>query len=125
MWGLDFVGPFQTAPGNYRFILVSIDKFTKWIEVRPVAKVTSVEAAKFMQDITHHFSLPNKTITDLGAAFTGSAFLDFCQDNTIDVYYSSVAHLGATARSNVPMTWFYRLSKIVSLMTPQTMPPGG
>jgi hypothetical protein len=28
----------------------------------------------------------------LGAAFTGSAFWDFCQDNTIDVYYSSVAH---------------------------------
>jgi IS30 family transposase len=31
-------------------------------------------------------------ITDLGAAFTGSVFSDFCQDNTIDVYYSSIAH---------------------------------
>jgi hypothetical protein len=28
----------------------------------------------------------------MGKAFTGSVFWDFCQDNTIDVYYSSVAH---------------------------------
>jgi hypothetical protein len=36
--------------------------------------------------------VPNRIITDLGKAFTGSVFLDFCQDNLIDVYYSSVAH---------------------------------
>jgi hypothetical protein len=29
-------------PGGYKHILVVIDKFTKWIEVRPIAKVTSV-----------------------------------------------------------------------------------
>jgi hypothetical protein len=33
MWGLDSVGPFHTAPSGYRFILVAVDKFTKWIEV--------------------------------------------------------------------------------------------
>jgi hypothetical protein len=36
--------------------------------------------------------VPNRIITDLGKAFTGSVFWDFCQDNLIDVYYSSVAH---------------------------------
>jgi hypothetical protein len=36
--------------------------------------------------------VPNRIITDLGAAFTGSVFWDFCQDNLIDVYNSSVAH---------------------------------
>jgi hypothetical protein len=71
---------------------MAVDKFTKWIEVQPVAKVTSEEAAKFMQDIAHRFGVRNRIITDLGTAFTRSTFLDFCQDNTIDVYYSSVAH---------------------------------
>jgi IS30 family transposase len=92
MWGLDSVGPFRTALGGYKFILVAVDKFTKWIEVQPIAKVTSEEAAKLMQDITHRFGVPNRIITDLGTAFTGSAFWDFYQDNTIDVYYSSIAH---------------------------------
>jgi hypothetical protein len=92
VWGLDAVGPFHTAPGGYKHILVAVDKFTKSIEVRPVMKVTSEEAIKFIEDIKHHFGVPNRIITDLGAAFTGSVFWDFCQDNLIDVYYSSVAH---------------------------------
>jgi hypothetical protein len=85
------VGPFRTAPGGYKHILVAIDKFAKWIEVRPVVKVTSEEVVKFIGDIKHRFGVPNGIITDLGTAFTGSVFWDFCQDNLIDVYYSSVA----------------------------------
>jgi hypothetical protein len=92
MWGLDVVGPFRTAPGGYKHILVDVEKFTKWIEVRPVAKVTSEEAINFIRDIKHRFGVPNGIITDLGKAFTGSVFWDFYQDNLIDVYYSSVAH---------------------------------
>jgi hypothetical protein len=65
MWRLDSVGPFRTAPGGYRFILVAIYKFTKWIEVRPVVKVTSEEAAKFMRDMTHRFGVPNRIIIGL------------------------------------------------------------
>jgi hypothetical protein len=79
MWDLDAVGPFHTAPGGYKHILVAVDKFTKWIEVRPVAIVTSEEAAKFIGDITHRFGVPNRIITDLGKAFTGLVFWDFCQ----------------------------------------------
>jgi hypothetical protein len=92
MWGLDAVGPFHTTPGGYKHILVAVDKFTKWIEVRLVVKVTSEEAVKFIGDIKHRFGVPNRIITDLGKAFTGSGFWDFCQDNLIDVYYSFVAH---------------------------------
>jgi hypothetical protein len=92
MWGLDAVGPFRTAPGGYKHILVAVDKFTKWIEVRPVVKVTLEDAVKFLGDIKHRFGVPNRIITDLGKAFTGSVFWDFYQDNLTDVYYSSVAH---------------------------------
>jgi hypothetical protein len=92
MWGLEAVGLFRTAPGGYKHILVAVDKFTKWIEVRPFVKVTSEEAVKFIGDITHRFGVPNRIITDLGKAFTSSVFWNFCQENTIDVYYSSVAH---------------------------------
>jgi hypothetical protein len=74
MWGLDTVGPFHTALGSYKHILVAVDKFTKWIKVQPVVKVTSEEAVKFIGDIKHRFGVPNRIITDLGAAFTGSVF---------------------------------------------------
>jgi transposase InsO family protein len=79
-------------PSGYKHIPVVVDKFTKSIEVCVITTVTSKEAAKFIEDITHRFGVPNRIVTDLGKAFTGSDFWDFCQDSLIDVYYSSVAH---------------------------------
>jgi cobalamin biosynthesis protein CbiG len=65
------------APSGYKHILV-VAKFTKWIEVRVVATVTSKKATKFIEDITHRFGVPNRIVTNLGKAFTGSDFWDFC-----------------------------------------------
>jgi hypothetical protein len=86
------VGPFKTAPSGYKHILVAVDKFTKWIEVCAVATVTSKEAVKFIENITHRFGVPNRIVTNLGRAFIGSDFWDYCQNSLIDIYYSSVAH---------------------------------
>jgi hypothetical protein len=36
-WGLDMIGPFKKAQGGYTHMLVAIDKFTKWIEYKPIA----------------------------------------------------------------------------------------
>jgi hypothetical protein len=36
VWGLDIVGPLRKAPGGYTHLLVAIDKFSKWVEVRPL-----------------------------------------------------------------------------------------
>jgi hypothetical protein len=30
------IGPLPNAPGGFNRVLVAIDKFTKWIEVKPV-----------------------------------------------------------------------------------------
>jgi hypothetical protein len=36
VWGLYLIGPLQKAPGGFTHLLVAIDKFSKWIEVRPL-----------------------------------------------------------------------------------------
>jgi hypothetical protein len=41
VWGLDLLGPFKKAPGGLTHLLVMVDKFIKWIEVRPLAKIGS------------------------------------------------------------------------------------
>jgi hypothetical protein len=125
MWGLDAVGPFRTALGGYKHILVAIDKFSKWIEVRPIPKVTSEEAVKFIGDIKHRFGVPNRIITDLGKAFTGSVFWDFCQDTSSTSTTPRSPTHSATARSREPMVWCSKHSKTASTMTPPTTPPVG
>jgi hypothetical protein len=34
------IGPFTTASEDFTHVLVAIDKFTKWIEYKPIAKLT-------------------------------------------------------------------------------------
>ena len=41
VWGLDLVGPLKKVPGGYTHLLVTIDKFMKWIEAQPISTIKS------------------------------------------------------------------------------------
>src|SRR5207247_9089205 len=92
VWGLDMVGPLQKAHGGYTHLFVAIDKFTKWIEAKPVATIIASKAKEFFQDIVVRFGIPNRIITDNGTQFTGSEFKDWCEELGIKICYASVAH---------------------------------
>jgi hypothetical protein len=64
VWGLDLVGPLQKAPRGFTHLLVAVDKFSKWIEARPIAQIKSEQAVLFFTDIIHRFRVPNCVITD-------------------------------------------------------------
>ena len=49
VWGLDMVGPFKTARGGMTHLLVAVDKFTKWIEAKPIKKLNEPTIVTFMQ----------------------------------------------------------------------------
>jgi hypothetical protein len=46
VWGLDLVGPLQKALGGFSHLLVAIDKFSKWIEVRPLTSIRSEQVER-------------------------------------------------------------------------------
>jgi hypothetical protein len=71
MWGLDLLGPFKKALVGLTHLLVAVDKFTKWIEARPLAKISSKQVVNFTQDIIFCFGVPNSIISDNGTQFTG------------------------------------------------------
>jgi hypothetical protein len=75
----------QKAPGDFTHLLVAIDKFSKWIEVRPLTSIGSEQALAFFTYIIHRFGVPNSIITDNGTQFTGKKFLDFCEGHHIRV----------------------------------------
>ena len=79
VWGLDMVGPLRKAPGGFTHLLVAIDKFTKWIETKPITTIDSKEAVKFFLDIIYRFGVPNSIITDNGTNFTRQYFQDFVE----------------------------------------------
>jgi hypothetical protein len=92
MCGLDIVGPLRKVPGGYTHLLVAVDKFSKWIEARPITNVRAEQDVSFFTDIIHWFGVPNSIITDNGSQFTGRKFLEFCEDHHIRVDWAAVAH---------------------------------
>ena len=54
VWGLDMVGPLKRAPVGYTHLFVAVDKFTKWIEARPISVIKSV---LFFFDIIYRFGV--------------------------------------------------------------------
>jgi len=92
VWGLDLVGPLQKVAGGYTHLLVAIDKFSKWIEARPITNMRSEQVVLFFTDIIHRFGIPNVIITYNGTQFTSKKFLDFCDQHNICVNWSAVAH---------------------------------
>ena len=77
VWGLDMVGSLKKGPGSFTHLLVVVDKFTKWIEAKPITNIRSEEVVKFFLDIIYRFDVPNCIITDHGSNFTRKKFLDF------------------------------------------------
>jgi hypothetical protein len=71
------IGPLTIAPGGFAHVLVAIDKFTKWIEYKPLAMLSANRVVTFICDILHYFGFPNTIITDLGSNFHSHQFWDF------------------------------------------------
>jgi ribonuclease HI len=91
-WGLDMIGPLPTVPGGFNRVLVAIDKFTKWIEVKPVTCPKADRVLDFLDELVHRYGLPHRIITDLGSNFNNHQFWEYCENSGIDVRYVSVAH---------------------------------
>jgi hypothetical protein len=78
--GLDIVGPFPHAVGGYRFLYVTIDKFTKWPKATPVVKINKKSTVKFIKSIICRFGVSNRIIIDNECQFTSGAFQGYCED---------------------------------------------
>jgi transposase InsO family protein len=92
-WGLNQVGPLpKSSRGGHTYLLVAVDKFSKWIEVVPVTNQEATTAVKFFESIIYRYGVPNSIITDNGTNFTSGEFQEFAKNLGIKVKYASVAH---------------------------------
>jgi hypothetical protein len=65
-WGLDLVGPFKKAKGGFTHIFIAVDKFIKWVKVKPAASITAAKAVEFIREIMYKIDVPNNIITNNG-----------------------------------------------------------
>jgi IS30 family transposase len=86
------IGPLPTVPGGFNRVLVAIDKFTRWIEVKRVTCPKADRVLDFLNELVHRYGLPQRIITDLGSNFNYHQFWEYYENSRIGVRYVSVAH---------------------------------
>ncbi|GKE60403.1 reverse transcriptase domain-containing protein [Tanacetum coccineum] len=92
-WGMDILGPLPQASRKLKFVIVAIDYFTKWIEAKPLARITGKDVKKFMWDnIVCRFGLPRVIVTDNGTQFVNDPFKGWCESLNIKQMNTAVAH---------------------------------
>ena len=91
-------------PGNLRFAVVALKYFTKWIEAKALAKITSDTLISFVwQRIICCFGVPSFFTVNNGKQFDCAEFRNFCGELEINIAFVSVNHpesSGAVERAN-------------------------
>jgi hypothetical protein len=83
-WGLDMVGKLHKSwPGGHIYMLVAVDKFTKWVEAAPVTTQDFTAAINFIKSIVFRFGVPHSIITDNRTNFTSKEFKNYCESMRI------------------------------------------
>ena len=92
VWGLDMIGPLRTGRSGFTHVLVAVDKFTKWIEAKPIKSLDTGTAVSFIRELIFRYGVPHSIITDNGSNFDSEEFRDFCNSQGTRVDYASLAH---------------------------------
>ncbi|XP_022880588.1 uncharacterized protein LOC111397850 [Olea europaea var. sylvestris] len=101
-WGMDILGPLPLAKGQRKFLLVTIDYFTKWEEAEPLATFTTANVHGFVwKNIICRFGIPRVMVTDNGRQFDNHSFKAFCANYHIDHRLTSVAHPQSNGQAEV------------------------
>jgi hypothetical protein len=107
---MDIVGPLPTTQGNFMFVVVTVEYFTKWIEARPVATITLATIRKFFwQQIICRFGVPKEP----RLIMENNSIARISKSTTVRLERSFVLHLSIilnpTTRSEGPMGKFSQL----------------
>ena len=76
--------------GQVKFLLVTINYFTKWVEVEALATITEAKIRSFVwKNIICRFGIPMTIKSDNGRQFDNQGFKDFYSNLGIKNQFSS------------------------------------
>jgi len=92
-WGMNIIGTFTPGNGQCKFLLVEIDYFTKWIEVKTLEAITARNVQNFVwKNIVCRFGIPHVINIDNGQQFIDRGLAEFNEKLNIKHITSLVEH---------------------------------
>lgn len=87
---MDIVSPLPVTATQKKFLLVTTDYFSKWVEVEAYASIKDKDVSKFIwKNIVCMFGVPQAIVADNGSQFDSIAFRTVCSKLNIKNLYST------------------------------------
>ena len=104
--------PLPPGKKQVKFLVVTIDYFTKWMEAKPLAVITEAKIQQFVwNNLVCRFRIPRVIISDNGRQFDSHKFRDFYKELGIRNHYSSPSHPQANGQTEVTNRTLLKLIK--------------
>ena len=90
---IDFYGPLPASKGGFKYILSTIDAFSKYVVLYPLRRAnTKAVINKLSRDHFLKYGKPSKIITDHGTQFTSPIWSELLKEKGIQPVFSSIRH---------------------------------
>lgn len=76
---VDAVGPVTQGDGSYRYLLVAIDHFTRWVELMPTRRLTTELYVGWLRQLIDRWGVMRRLTTDRGSNFVSKLVEEFCK----------------------------------------------
>ncbi|KAK6485286.1 protein NYNRIN-like [Huso huso] len=90
---IDHTGPLPTAKGGYRYILVVVDMFTRWVEAFPARRCDALTTARILwEQVFTRWGFPKRLESDRGTAFTSEVMACLCKMLGVEQHFHIPYH---------------------------------
>jgi len=89
---VDHVGLFVTTTDGFKYILVMVDNFTKYMSLYAVEDTSAEQLIVQVKRFVDTFGLPGRLITDRGSCYTSGVFEEYCRQQGIRLVRTSSRH---------------------------------
>jgi len=88
---IDHFGPLEATSKGYKYILVIVDAYTKFVWLFPTKSTGTDEAVTALKSLFAMFGYPQCIISDRSTAFSSAAFTNYMKNNEIKHIMTAVA----------------------------------
>ncbi|XP_062099906.1 uncharacterized protein LOC133805764 [Humulus lupulus] len=93
VWDIDLIGSLPMGKEGVKYAIVAIDYFMKWVEVKPLATITSKKAMDFViKNMACHYGFSRKIVSNNALQFDSELFTVFYERHGVMKSFSSIAH---------------------------------
>jgi len=86
-----------------KYLIVTIDHFTKWIEAEPIAQITTHKIQHFVwKNVVCRFGVPKHLVSDNGTKFASRQLENLCTELGIKQIFASIEHPQTNGQDELP-----------------------